>query len=134
MRVAVLIALALPAAALAGEEPRDTGQASAQAQSLDMPGYDEPPRKWESVEDANSTPEECRDRIHQVREANGQPALDREPADPDEGVLIWAVDRREAGCSVMVVKGDPEDIRPLPRPPEGPLFRKIPISKGSDSQ
>jgi len=38
--------------------------------------------------------------------------------------MIWAIDRREDGCSVMVVKGDPEDIRPTPDLPENaPLLK-----------
>lgn len=129
MRIVILFALALPAAALAGDEPAEAPQAvqqaAAPAQSLDMPGYGEPVRKWESIEDAKPTPEECHDRIYQVREATGQPKLDREPAGPNDAVLIWAVDRREASCSMMVVKGDPDDIRPIPEPDGGPLFRPI---------
>jgi hypothetical protein len=29
--------------------------------------------------------------------------------------MIWAVDRRENGCAVLVAKGDPDDIRPIPK-------------------
>ena len=57
----------------------------------------------------------CRDRIEEVRAASGQPPLiQRGPATPDEALLIYAVDRRQDGCAVMVVKGDPSDIRPVP--------------------
>ncbi|QUL38739.1 hypothetical protein [Erythrobacter sp. JK5] len=63
--------------------------------------------------------EDCRDRIHRARAAAGLPLLDREPAAPDRPYLIYAVDRRQDGCSVMMMKGDPDDIRQLPRPMEG---------------
>ena len=58
----------------------------------------------------------CRDRIHQVREANGQPDLRREAAKPGEPLLIAAVDQRIGGCSVMVMRNDTADVRPLPAP------------------
>lgn len=67
--------------------------------------------------------EQCRDVITQARERAGKPPLlDREPASPDKPYHIYAVDRREAGCSVMVTAGDPADIRPLPAPPKGPML------------
>ncbi|MBI1401633.1 MAG: hypothetical protein GC147_00275 [Porphyrobacter sp.] len=65
-------------------------------------------------------PEICRDRITQVREAAGKPALDRTPASPDRAHRIYAVDKRIDGCAVMVMHGDVSDIRPLPAPPAGP--------------
>ncbi|MEE4200625.1 hypothetical protein [Erythrobacter sp.] len=61
----------------------------------------------------------CNDRITQAREENGQPPLlDREPASPERPYAIYAVDREQDGCSVVVMMGDREDIRPLPLPPE----------------
>lgn len=57
----------------------------------------------------------CRDRIHEVREANGQARLDKEPEDGEDGVLIAAVDHRVEGCSVMVMRNDTSDIRPIPK-------------------
>ncbi len=62
----------------------------------------------------------CRDRIHEAREANGQPRLDRDTASPDRAYLIAAVDQRIGGCSVMVMRNDTSDIRPLPTPLEKP--------------
>ncbi|KPP93185.1 hypothetical protein [Erythrobacter sp. HL-111] len=45
----------------------------------------------------------------------GQPLLmHRGPATSDDPPMIYAVDRRQDGCTVMVVKGDPSEIRPLP--------------------
>lgn len=72
----------------------------------------------------------CRDRITQARkEAGKPPLLDREPASPDQPYHIYAVDRRQDGCSVMVIAGDPADIRPLPEMPGGlPLV--MPLGAG----
>ena len=68
----------------------------------------------------------CRDRTHTVREERGLPALDRETADPDEPLLIAAVDHRIGECSVMVMKHDTRDVRPIPKPDErAPLLRRI---------
>jgi hypothetical protein len=73
---------------------------------------------------------ECRDRITHAREAAGKPPLlEREPASPDRPYLIYAVDRRQDGCAVMVMKGDPADIRPLPVRPDG-AARIIPLGNG----
>lgn len=68
----------------------------------------------------------CRDRIHTVREERGLPALDREQADPEEPLFIAAVDHRIDGCSVMVMRNDTSDVRPLPKPDDrAPLLRRI---------
>ncbi|MDT8279951.1 MAG: hypothetical protein RQ806_05315 [Erythrobacter sp.] len=74
--------------------------------------------------EADSAKEQaCRDRISQARQDAGKPPLlDREPASPDKPYPIYAVDRRQDGCAVMVMKGDPADIRPLPMAPDGPLL------------
>jgi hypothetical protein len=72
---------------------------------------------------------QCRDVITQARQQAGMPPLlDREPASPDKPYHIYAVDRREAGCSVMVTAGTPADIRPLPAPSDGPM-RVMPLSE-----
>ena len=64
--------------------------------------------------------ENCRDRIELVREERGLPKLERDSASPDEALLIAAVDKRVDGCSVMVMRHDTSDIRPLPEFMEGP--------------
>lgn len=65
----------------------------------------------------------CRDVISQARQEAGKPPLlEREPASPDKPYHIYAVDRRQDGCAVMVMKGDPADIRPLPARPDGPML------------
>ena len=64
--------------------------------------------------------ENCRDRIELVREERGLPKLERDSASPDEALLIAAVDKRVDGCSVMVMRHDTSDIRPLPEFEDGP--------------
>jgi hypothetical protein len=56
----------------------------------------------------------CRDRIHMVRQERGLPTLQRDTASPDEPLFIAAVDKRIDGCSVMVMRSDLSDVRPLP--------------------
>ena len=62
----------------------------------------------------------CADRITQVREAAGQPRLDRSPATRSEGMLIAAVDKRIDGCAVMQMYRRIDDLRPVPQPAIGP--------------
>ena len=106
--------------------------------SLNNPAYSHPAKAWKTLEDAKhevvlnqaegvqiASPEDrsCRDRITYARQRLGQPPLlERQPASPDKPHLIYAVDRREDGCSVMVMKGDPDDIRPLPLPSDRPFL------------
>lgn len=122
----------------AGEPPQ---------QALDNPAYSSPPERWSTVEDATrdatfetsegvgvGEPAECTDTITEAREATGQPPLlEREPASPDRPHAIYAVDRRQDGCSVMVMMGDREDIRPLPLPSEQPM-RVIPAEAQADGE
>ncbi|MEM6908802.1 MAG: hypothetical protein AAF494_08985 [Pseudomonadota bacterium] len=66
----------------------------------------------------------CRNRFERVQDvqrvegftivAPNHPLLRRGPAAPERPLAIYAVDRREDGCSVMVVMGNPDDVRPLP--------------------
>ena len=56
----------------------------------------------------------CRDRIIEVRKERGLPDLRRETATPDEPLLIAAVDKRINGCSVLVMRNNTSDVRPLP--------------------
>jgi hypothetical protein len=68
----------------------------------------------------------CRDRIEAVRAASGLPALDSKNATDEKPLFIAAVDKRIGGCSVMVMRNNLSDIRPLPEPPTGPVrLRKI---------
>lgn len=80
-----------------------------------MPGYTAPARSWKSVDEALAD-WNCRGRVQQVRDASGQPKLDKTPAAPGEGYLINAVDMRVDGCAVMQMKGNVGDLRPLPVP------------------
>ena len=65
----------------------------------------------------------CRDRIHEVRQERGLPQLQRDTATTGEPLLIAAVDKRVGGCSVLVMRDNTNDIRPLPAPQE---FRMMP--------
>ena len=78
----------------------------------------QPAPQWS--EPNSSVRERCADRITQVREAAGQPRLDRSPATPGQGYLIAAVDKRIDGCAVMQMHGDVNDLRPVPAPSPGP--------------
>jgi hypothetical protein len=68
----------------------------------------------------------CRDRIELVRQERGLPSLQRDTATPDEPLLIAAVDRRIGGCSVMVMRDNLADIRPLPPGGGRPRLQRIP--------
>jgi hypothetical protein len=68
----------------------------------------------------------CRDRIHQVREERGLPSLDRGNASADQALLIAAVDRRIDGCSVMVMRNNLADVRPLPTQEGEAKVQRIP--------
>ena len=112
-RFVVLCALlACTANSPPADEPAQDG-----FEGLDFPVMARPVEGGETV---------CRDRIHTVREERGLPPLDREAADPEEPLLIAAVDHRIDGCSVMVMKYDSRDVRPIPKPDESaPLLRRI---------
>ncbi len=58
----------------------------------------------------------CRDRIQLVRQQRGLPKLQRDTASPDEPLMIAAVDHRIDGCSVMVMRSNTADVRPIPKP------------------
>lgn len=75
---------------------------------------------------AMPSPELCRDRITEVREAAGEPRLDRSPAVPSNGYMIAAVDKRVEGCAVMQMHRRIDDLRPLPEPSARPA-RLIPL-------
>jgi hypothetical protein len=62
----------------------------------------------------------CRDRIVAAREAHGLPRLSRDTAKPGEPLFIAAVDKRIDGCSVMVMRNNLSDIRPLPEFSDAP--------------
>ncbi|MDJ0977695.1 MAG: hypothetical protein QNI87_04095 [Erythrobacter sp.] len=64
----------------------------------------------------------CRDRLERAQEdaqkpllVQPRPLLRRGPDTPEQPPLaIYAVDRRENGCGMMVMMGNPEDVRPVP--------------------
>ena len=83
-----------------------------------MPGYTRPAQQWSSVEQAIAD-KQCADRIEQVRDATGEPKLDRTPASSEKPMLIAAVDKRIDGCAVLQMKGDVNDLRPVPEHDQG---------------
>jgi hypothetical protein len=74
------------------------------------------------ITDPSATPV-CRDRIDKTREERGLPKLREDNAAPTDPLLIAAVDKRIGGCSVMVMRGNLADIRPLPKFQDGPAKR-----------
>lgn len=74
---------------------------------------DLPSQKRERGE-TTANAEQCQDTIHMVREERGLPTLDRGTANRDEPLFFAAVDHRIDGCSVLVMKDQAGDIRPLP--------------------
>lgn len=112
-----LVACSTIATASDNAEPNAVPNAIHQQATVEraMPSYTEPAQAWRTIDDAMPvSAEQCRDAIQQVREHNGQADLRREPAEPNEPVMIAAVDHRLDGCSVMVMHDDASDIRPLP--------------------
>lgn len=113
--------------------------------ALDNPAYTNPPEASEILRDAtgrdlerpqiqSAEHETCRDRISEARESARQPPLlQREPASPDKPLAIYAVERTQDGCSVMVMMGDREDIRTLPLPAET-SERVIPARSQTDER
>ena len=87
--------------------------------AADAPAGVAPPGSGDlpTEEPARAAPAECRDRIATVRAERGLPLLDRRNAKPDDAdvLLFYAVDRNIDGCDVLVMAGDPRDIRPLPQ-------------------
>jgi len=72
------------------------------------------------IGDATADSTVCHDRIHQVRDNRGLPELQRKQASPEEPLLIAAVDHQINGCSVLVMRNDTSDIRPIPALPKDP--------------
>ena len=63
----------------------------------------------------------CRERIQEVRRELGKPELQRDTTRQDP-LLIAAVDKRIGGCSVLVMRNDTSDIRPLPQQGEARMM------------
>ena len=103
--ILALLALSLPVAVL--------------ADSRALPGSEKTRPTMRELQ-APPEPANCRDRIHAVREKRGLPRLERDTASPDEPLFIAAVDKRVGGCSVLVMRENLSDIRPLPALPEAP--------------
>ncbi len=105
MRLIVLAAATLVSAVATASTP---------PMLADQGAYEAPARPWSTVEQAERD-RVCRDRIQHVRDTNGHPPLQRGTASPNEPLLMAAIDQRIDGCSVMVMRHDASDIRPLPK-------------------
>lgn len=74
-----------------------------------------PPEPVPGAQIAEADPQAvCRDRIHMARQERGLPTLQRDTASLDEALFIAAVDKRIDGCSVMLMRDNLSDVRPLP--------------------
>ena len=98
-----------------------TAAMAQQEENKPLPAY--PQTELQTARDA--APDNCDDRITQVRAANGQPKLDRGTSSEDDAKFIAAVDLRINECSVMVMREDTSDIRPLPKQSDDVQMRKI---------
>ncbi len=96
-----------------------TTAASVPPAQMDNPAFREPVRPWPSLEHVERE-KYCHDRIQKARAAAGKPELAPAPADPDNPLLMYAVDTRIDGCGVMVPVANPAAWRqsPLPGKPE----------------
>ncbi|WP_205958395.1 hypothetical protein [Qipengyuania sediminis] len=81
---------------------------------LDQQNYRAPAKAWPDVE-AAAREQACRDRIEHARAEAGRPKIERETADPDKPLMFHAVATRVDGCDVLVMTGDPSDIRQSPK-------------------
>ena len=109
------IACISAALALAGATEQETGMVA--APFFDNPAYVAPTGPWKIVPTTDfDEAKKCADTIREARDSAGLPALDRRTAAPEKPELIWAVDHRRDGCGVLVMRGYPHDIRPIPQP------------------
>ncbi|WP_435417622.1 hypothetical protein WAB17_12230 [Parerythrobacter aurantius] len=121
------IAYISAALALAGATDLENG--TVVAPSFDNPAYVTPNGPWKEVPATDfDEAKKCADTIREARDSAGLPALDRRTAAPDKPELIWAVDHRRDGCGVLVMRGDPQDIRPIPEPADDATI--IPAGSG----
>ena len=118
MRYLVLPALALAGVAIASEPdemPTPAGEPEMAAETTPCDGS-VPVFNPEGCPEEPITVDDCEQTITQVRDANGQPSLQREGAAPEDAEMIAAVDHQIDGCSVMVMHNDTSDVRPVPEP------------------
>lgn len=111
MRVVLAISALLSSAGALGESPQ--------------PPKDRAPivRDGDEITDGSAS-RVCRDRIDKAREERGLPQLKRDDTSSDDPLFIAAVDERVGGCSVMVMRNNLSDIRPLPQFRDGPAQLK----------
>ena len=113
MRIVIpFVALLFLGAAAAAEIPSATTQAPALAPNSTVEAG--PLVRFDRGVPASDESRSCRDRIQTAREERGLPILERKTASPEEPLFIAAVDKRIDCCSVLVMRNNTSDIRPLP--------------------
>lgn len=113
----ILLAIA-PLALIGAVEPETTSSGEI---AFDNPAYSSPPRPWTATPDPDADGDsgrKCADIIREAREDAGLPQMERRAAAAEIAEMIWAVDHRRDGCGVLVMRGQPQDIRPVPQPTE----------------
>ena len=67
-----------------------------------------------NLQELSSTSEECAQHTARASQPSDQrPQFRRGPAPAEKPMAIYAVDRREDGCPMIVMLGNPNDVRPL---------------------
>ena len=105
---------------------------------FDNPAYQQPATPWVDLDDALSdgvlTAEEqerlealrqraCSDAMTQVEGDDLTPSIEPASGASDDAHLIYAVDLREGGCSLMVMANRPGNVQPLPEVAGPPQLR-----------
>ena len=99
------------------------GSSALAADAITAPA--DPAVSGEGAQMAGSTDDmRCNDVMQAVRAERGLPSVDRQPATPDEALLVKAVDHEVDGCDVLLMANGQGDIRRLPPMDEtAPLLR-----------
>ncbi|MBV7259971.1 hypothetical protein [Erythrobacter crassostreae] len=111
-----------------------------QALPLDNPAYSNPAKPWTNLKEVQATEateigetlrqlresrRACRDRLTTAQDDAPRPVIEPDTASADKPLLIYAVDHRSEGCSLIVMKGNPDDVRQLPElPSDKPLLQR----------
>ena len=67
-----------------------------------------------NLQELPSTGEDCTQQTARTSQPSDQrPQFRREPAPAEKPLAIYAVDRREDGCPMIVMLGNPDDVRPM---------------------
>lgn len=124
-----LISLSLSGAAVLACPAALADAPPSEAMPFDNPAYQKPATPWVDLDDALGdgllTAEErerlkvlrqsaCSDAMTQAEGYDLTPLIEPATGASDDAHLIYAVDLREGGCSLMMMANRPGDVRPLP--------------------